>query len=250
MTLKEYFKENSEAAVAFSGGSDSAYLLYAAKKYAKRVCGYFVKSEFVPEFELKDAERFCQEYGIPIRVIDTHILDRKEITENSSERCYYCKKYIFELIKKSADADGFKLLIDGTNASDDVEERPGMRALGELKVCSPLRLCGLTKTDIRSLSAEEGLFTADIPSYACLATRIPERTSITKEILNKTEICEDYLRSKGFRDFRIRYCDGGAKLQLTDEDFERAVNLRGEITAELRKYYTDVLLDMLPRKAE
>ena len=144
----------------------------------------------------------------------------------------------------AAKADGFSVLLDGTNASDDASDRPGMRALSELSVGSPLRECGLSKEEIRRLSKEAGLFTHDKPAYACLATRIPTGETITEEKLRRTEIAESYLYGLGFRDFRVRSQKDVAKLQIKEWDLPRLAESRKQILQELKQYYTSVLLDL------
>ena len=174
MELNDFFKENPRAALAFSGGTDSAYLLYMALKCGAQVRPYYVKTPFQPRFELDDALRLARELGTELTVIEYDILDDGLIAANPADRCYHCKKKLFGLLlRERAANDGFPLIIDGTNASDEAGERPGMRALCELGVRSPLRECGLTKTEIRARSRTAGLFTWDKPAYACLATRVP-----------------------------------------------------------------------------
>lgn len=243
MTIEEFFRENEEIAVAFSGGADSAYLLYAAKRYAKRVCAYYVKTRFQPQFELCDAERFARQIGATLKIIDLDILSHSEITDNPHNRCYYCKKQIFNAICRAAYKDGFKVISDGTNASDDAGDRPGMKALSELSVVSPLRLCAMTKQEIREKSKEAGLFTWNKPAYACLATRIPTGVKITQEKLSRTEEAENYLFSLGFSDFRVRDFYDCAKIQLREGDFSLFMKHKNEINTQLKKYYSGVLLD-------
>ena len=247
MELGEFFKENSKAAIAFSGGVDSSYLLYAAKQYAQDVTAYYVKSAFQPEFELEDARRLAEEIGIRMRVIRVDILSAEAVTINPPDRCYYCKQRIFGTILRAAAEDGYTLILDGTNASDDAGDRPGMRALKELSVRSPLRECGLTKARIRELSREAGLFIWDKPSYACLATRVPAGTRITAEILHKTEAAETYLAGLGLKDFRVRYLDGHARLQVPESCMQTVMEHREEILAELGKNYSSVMLDLESR---
>ena len=248
MELREFFEQYSEVAIAFSGGVDSAYLLYTARKYAKRVKAYYVKTAFQPQFELDDAKRLAVELGAEMQVLEADILHDPAIVSNPVDRCYHCKKKLFSYILKAAREDGVSVLLDGTNASDDASDRPGMRAIAELSVRSPLRECGLTKDTIRQLSREAGLFTHNKPAYACLATRIPVGEMITAGKLQRTEFAEDYLTALGFRDFRIRSMGDMAKLQVREEDLELAMNHRIEILNELKKHYTGVLLDLEVRK--
>ena len=144
---------------------------------------------------------------------------------------------------------GYTMLLDGTNASDDFSDRPGMQAIRELEVRSPLRECGLTKTEIRRLSREEGLFTWNKPSYACLATRIPAGIVLTEPELQKIEKAEDKLFSLGFTDFRIRLFHGAARIQLPAEQMAKMTEMREEIYRELKPYFKAVLLDLETRKS-
>ena len=147
----------------------------------------------------------------------------------------------------AAQADGYTLLLDGTNASDDAGDRPGMQALRELSVRSPLRECGLTKAEIRRLSREAGLFTWDKPAYACLATRIPTGTPITAEDLIATENAEGLLFDMGFTDFRVRKAGDTAKLQVPEGQLVKVIEKRNEILAGLKPYYKNVTLDLEAR---
>ena len=248
MTLKEFFMENPRAAIAFSGGVDSAYLLYAASRYGRQTKAYYIKTAFQPEFELEDARKLARELGADMEVIALDVLCQEAVRSNPADRCYHCKRMLFAALMEAARRDGFDLILDGTNASDDASDRPGMRALRELEVRSPLRECGLTKTEIRQLSKEAGLFTHDKPAYACLATRIPTGEVITREKLERTERAEAYLTELGFRDFRVRTLGNGAKLQVREADLPRVLAQREAITKELRRYYDAVLLDMEVRK--
>ncbi len=248
MNLEQFFINNSRVAIAFSGGTDSAYLLYAAAKSGAFVKAYYVKTPFQPQFELKDAMRLAEELGTDLGVLELDILQDKQVASNTPDRCYYCKRRIFAAIMEAARKDGFSLLLDGTNASDDAGDRPGMRALKELSVRSPLRECGLTKQRIRELSQEAGLFTWEKPAYACLATRVPTGTPITLEMLERTEWAEDYLAGLGFRDFRVRMSGDTARLQFPAGQLEKAFAERDKILKELRKRYRAVLLDLEVRK--
>lgn len=248
MTLEEFFRDNPRAALAFSGGTDSAFLLWAAARYGAQVRAYFVKTSFQPAFELRDAERLARELSMPMTVVEADILAVPGAVENGPERCYHCKRALFTRLTEAARADGFSLLIDGTNASDDAGDRPGMRALRELSVRSPLRECGLTKEEVRRLSREAGLFTWDKPAYACLATRIPTGTRISRETLEAVEQAEDALSALGFSDFRVRVFGGAARIQLTEEQMNRAWEHREEILRTLRPLFSTVLLDLEPRQ--
>lgn len=248
MNLQEFFMSNPKVALAFSGGVDSAYLLYAAIKYGAQVRAYYVKSAFQPQFEFEDAKRLAETLGANMRVINVDVLANPTVAENPADRCYHCKKVIFSTIMKSAFEDGFTVLMDGTNATDDAGDRPGMRALRELSVRSPLRECGLTKAEIRRLSKEAGLFTWNKPAYACLATRIPTGETITAEKLRKTESAENYLFSIGLTDFRVRLIGECARLQVPAKQISLVLDKRQDILVELKKYYSAVLLDLEVRE--
>jgi len=248
LDLKEFFRLNPRVAVAFSGGADSSYLLYAAVTYGAEVRAYYVKSAFQPQFELDDALRLAKELAAPMRVIGADVLADARIAANPEDRCYYCKRAVFGAIAAAAREDGFSLLLDGTNASDEEGDRPGMRALRELNVRSPLRECGLVKAEIRRLSGQAGLFTWDKPAYACLATRIPAGEEITPEKLRAVEASESCLFSMGFTNFRVRSVNGTAKLQLPEEQLGKAIECRLALLAELKKYYGAVTLDLEARR--
>lgn len=244
MTLTQFWQENPNAAIAFSGGVDSAYLLCSAVRSGANVKAYYAKTAFQPAFELEDAQRLAQQLGVEMEILSMDILSVPHVAENPDNRCYYCKKALFTGICSAAKRDGFTLILDGTNASDEVSDRPGMRALSELAVRSPLRECGLTKTEIRRLSKEAGLFTHDKPAYACLATRIPTGEPITPEKLSRTEEAESYLHSLGLRDFRVRTQGDTARLQVREADLETVLKNRETIISHLRKLYTGVTLDL------
>ena len=232
MTIQEFFQEHPVCAVAFSGGVDSAVLLSAAAAYAKRTAAYFVKTPFQPDFELADARETAQRLAVPLTVLEFDILSVPEVAANPTDRCYYCKRALFTLLLEAAEADGFPLVLDGGNASDDASDRPGMRALRELGVLSPLRLCGLAKSDIRRLAREAGIPVWDKPSYACLATRIPAGTPITQADLARVERGEGKLTALGFADPRLRLRGEDALLQVRPEQLEEARERLAEI-AEL-----------------
>ena len=247
MNLEQFFAEYPKVALGFSGGVDSSYLLYAASKYAKEVRAYYVKSAFQPAFELEDAKKLADEIGADMKVIHVDVLKDEQVAANPPDRCYYCKRQIFGTISSVAKEDGYTVLLDGTNASDDADDRPGMKALGELCVLSPLRLCGLTKQEIRERSKEAGLFTWNKPSYACLATRVATGEKITAEKLEIIEQAEDYLFSLGFSDFRVRTYQGHARLEIPKEQTELLLQHREEILQKLKESFLSVSLDLNAR---
>ena len=244
MNLPQFWKENPKAAIAFSGGVDSAYLLYSAVQSGVRVTAYYAKTAFQPQFELEDAKKLARQLGVEMKLLSLDILAVPHVGENPENRCYFCKKALFSAILAAACADGYGLLLDGTNASDQVSDRPGMQALAELSVRSPLRECGLTKAEIRRLSREAGLFTHDKPAYACLATRIPTGDAITPEKLARAERAEAFLHSLGLRDFRVRTAGDMARIQVTAADLETVLKHREGIITYLKKEYSGVVLDL------
>ncbi len=248
MELKEFFAEHPHVALAFSGGADSSFLLWAGLRWAERLGVYYVKSPFQPAFEYRDALRLAEELGAEVTVLWADPLCDPKVAANPANRCYFCKKIIMAAIREAAKRDGFDLVIDGTNASDDIADRPGYRALEEEGVLSPLRLCGITKEALREQSREAGLFTWDKPAYACLATRIPTGETITAEKLRTVEESEDKLFRMGFTDFRVRTKDGAAKLQFIAQQHDEAARRLDEIKAALSPYFSEITLDPEPRE--
>jgi len=250
MDITTFFKENPRVGIALSGGVDSSFLLYQAVKYAEQVQPYFVQSVFQPAFERKDAEALCQKCNLTLRILSLDVLSREDIASNPINRCYYCKKMIFQAIRQAAQQDGISLLLDGTNASDDSKDRPGMRALEELQVLSPLAKCGYTKERIRAEARQMGLAVADKPSYACLATRIATNEPITENDLHRIEQGEKVLFSHGLSDFRIRIFHGAARVQLRETDLKGFLEQREVLKKGLAPWFTDVLLDMQCRTSD
>lgn len=236
MTLEHFFQENSKVALAFSGGADSAYLLWFAKSCGADVQPYCVQSVFQPAFELADARKLCAQLGLALQVLPLDILAQPCVQANDGQRCYCCKRAIFGAIAAAAAADGYPLVIDGTNASDDAADRPGMRALLETGVRSPLRECGVTKTQLRRLSREAGLFTHDKPAYACLATRVQTGVLLTDALLRRVEKAETAVAALGFTDFRVRTDGAAARLELLCDQLPRALELRETLRAALRDF--------------
>ena len=244
MTLEQFFQENPRCALGFSGGVDSAYLLYAGVRAGADIRPYFIKTAFQPAFELADAKKLAAGLGAEVTVLEMDALADPRVAANPADRCYFCKQNLFRTLKERAIADGYPVLLDGTNASDEAGDRPGMRALAELSVRSPLRECGLTKAEIRARSREAGLFTWDKPAYACLATRVPAGEAITADLLARVEGAEDALFRLGYTDFRVRVFHGAARLQLPRGQMERAVREAETIQAALKPYFTPILLDL------
>ena len=268
MTLKEFFELNPKIAVAFSGGVDSAFLLSEAVKSGADVRAYCVRSEFNPAFEFEDARKIADYLGADMVQITMSVLEDETVVSNPEDRCYHCKLHIMSRIKEAAADDGYGIISDGTNASDDADDRPGMKALKELGIISPLRLCGitkeevregarrvlsplrecgLTKSKIRQLSKEAGLFTWNKASYACLATRIPHGERITESKLKGTEKAERILYDMGFRDFRVRWRGNDALVQVKQDQLEEAFERADEIRTALGRIYDWIEIDENPR---
>ena len=248
MDLKEFFKTYPKVALGFSGGVDSSYLLYAAKQCGADIKPYYVKGPFQAEFELQDAVAVARFTGADnLSILNVNTLEDERIAANDPLRCYYCKCNVFGTIKEQAARDGYEVIIDGTNASDDLNARTGSIALRELKVLSPLRMSGITKTAIRLLSKEAGLMTWDKPAYACLATRIPTGMPVTEELLAKVEMAESELMSLGYRDFRVRVLGNAAKLQLKPEQMAKLMGERYLVLYVLEQYFDEVYLDLKDR---
>ncbi len=247
MSLAQFFETHKKCALAFSGGVDSAYVLYVAAMQKCDIRPYFVKSQFQAKFELEDAKRLCKELKIPLNVLELDVLSFPEIARNPDTRCYFCKTQMMKRVCAAAKADGYYVVLDGTNASDDTSSRPGMRALSEFRVHSPLLECGITKDEVRSRSKSAGLFTWDKCANACLATRIPHGTRLTADGLLRVERAEDVLSAMGFSDFRVRVFHGAARIQLKEGQFEKAIAMREELVSRLSESFSMVFLDLIPR---
>lgn len=245
--LIRFFEQHSRVALAFSGGCDSAYLFYAALACGAQVEAYYVHSGFQPAFERADARKLAELLGGKLHELPVDVLAVAQVRENPAERCYFCKRRIFSAIAQAARADGYREIIDGTNASDDALDRPGMRALKEMQVLSPLRLCGMEKKTVRALSRKANLFTWNKPAYACLATRVPTGVPITAEMLEKVERGETRLTEMGFSDFRARLNGNGVRLELPEDQMERLLHRRSEVLAALEADFSEITLNLRAR---
>lgn len=230
-------------AIAFSGGVDSTFLAFAAKDAGCDVLAITVVTSLLSGAEVDKAQALARELGIRLHIAATDILALPEVAANTRERCYFCKKALFSHIREVA-AKEDRVLCDGTNADDVNDYRPGMRAVRELSVQSPLMESGLTKSEIRALSKEFGVRTHDHPSLCCLATRIPYGTPLTEEKLRVIEEAEKALGELGFSELRVRHHGDVARVELPKERIGEAASRADEITDALAPFFTHIALDL------
>ena len=244
--LKEILRGCGRLAVAFSGGVDSAFLLAAAQEvFGSDLLAIRAEAPLFPETERTGAAAFCQSAGIRQVVFSYPALQSEDFCQNPPDRCYICKRALFSQMLTVAAEYGFPLLADGTNADDTNDYRPGMRALPELGIVSPLLEAGLTKAEIRQLSRSMGLPTWNHPSAACLASRIPYGERITAEKLRMIELAERHLTAAGFGQVRVRLHGTLARIEVSQDQFQRLLANRKQISNELKSYgFTYITLDM------
>ncbi len=247
--LQEHIKALGSVAVAFSSGVDSTFLLRAAyEALGDKAVAVTARAKAFPKRESGEAAAFCEKEGIRQIFYDFDVMRVDGFSENPPDRCYLCKRTLFQNIRRLAAENGLNWVIEGSNMDDNQDYRPGHRALAELGIKSPLRDVGLTKGEIRELSRELGLPTWDKPSYACLASRFVYGETITEEKLSRVERSESYLLEQGFRQMRVRVHGNLARIEVLPEDFKRLMtaSLRFEIASRLREYgFAYVTLDLV-----
>jgi len=234
--LKEYLKNLKSAVIAFSSGVDSTFLLKTACGVLKNnVIAVTAKSCSFPKRELNEAEAFCRHEGIKHIIIESEELNIEGFRHNPPNRCYLCKKELFEKIRNEARRYGIENIIEGSNLDDDGDYRPGFQAVKELGIKSPLKELGFTKDEIRTLSKKLGLKTADKPSFACLASRFVYGEEITEEKLSMADKSEQLLLDLGFRQVRVRIHNNIARIEVMPSEFEKLIENREKIV----KYFKE-----------
>ncbi|SHG96153.1 ATP-dependent sacrificial sulfur transferase LarE [Tepidibacter thalassicus] len=225
--LKTILKDMESIAVAFSGGVDSTFLLNVAKEVlGDKVIAITVNAFIHAKRELEESKKYADQIRVKHIILQIDNINIKEFVDNTPDRCYYCKREIFTKIKEIAKKYDVKYIVDGSNVDDLKDFRPGMRALKELKIISPLKEVGLTKNEIRQLSKELNIPTWDKPSFACLASRIPYNNKITKEKLNMIELSEEFLLSLGFKQVRVRHHGEIARIEILKDDMNKFFDLK------------------------
>ena len=246
--LIEYLQSLESVAVAFSSGVDSTFLLYAAKEaLGDKIIAVTTCSYLFPRRELREATEFCEEKGIRHVIFQSDELKIEGFAQNPKNRCYICKYDLFKSILEIAHQEGMKEVVEGSNLDDNGDYRPGLQAVAELNIKSPLRHIGFTKEDIRVLSNYYNLPTWNKPSFACLASRFVYGEMITEEKLAMVEKAEQLLYELGFVQFRVRIHNMMARIEIMPEEFDKLISeeIRSNIIKSFREYGFDyVTMDL------
>ncbi len=246
--LKKVLKGYGSALIAFSGGVDSTFLLKVASQVlpASKLLAVTANSVTYPREELEFSRKIARYLGVRHKVISTSEINNADFALNSLKRCYFCKKELFSRLKKMAARDGLNFVFDASNVSDKNDFRPGAKAVKELKIRSPLQESGFTKDEVRTASRQMGLVTWDKPSLACLASRVPYGTRITRAALMRVNKAEDYIRSLGFKQVRVRDHSSLARIEVEKKDVERLISkYAARITRHLKKAgYQYITIDL------
>lgn len=247
MTLDEFFLHNPHVALAFSGGVDSSVLLAYALEHGVDILPIFARSPLISQEDWLAAQKVAQHLGIHLSVIDIELLGDPQICENNARRCYFCKTRIFSAMRTVSQTFGYPCLIDGSNASDQYGERPGMQALEELGIRSPLREAGLTKKDIRLMAKNMHLPNWDAPASPCLATRIAFGEHISLQKLARIASAEKILRDMGFINFRVRMSQEDARIEIMESQLSLLVSRRPDILGGMEPLFRYVTLNLKMR---